>query len=201
MFHCSVVIPTEKSLKQPYRKLLRTWQCSWRHKLTLKCEVAFFSKNSKVARLQLPLQLDGSSLNTAPLPKFLGVTIDRAVSFGLHVAAVYSKAPDRCQALASLTCKRWGSRKYQLLKVYRALRLSFINYAAPAWKAWLAPTRLDQLERCQNKAPKILTSQLKTNPLKVLKMEARVSSITVQVQQQAAVAYEKAHRLPTDYPA
>ncbi len=63
------------------------------------------------------------------LPKFLGVIIDRALSFGPHVAAVVSKASNRCRVLASLTSKRSGWRKDQLLKVYRALHLSVINYA------------------------------------------------------------------------
>ncbi len=80
-------------------------------KLTLntsKCKVAFFTNNSKEVRWQPSLQLDGATLNTTSLPKFLGVTIDRALSFGPHVAAVVSKASNRCRVLASLTPKRWG---------------------------------------------------------------------------------------------
>ncbi len=137
------------------------------HKLTLntsKCEVAFFINNSKKARWQTSVQLDGTSLNATSLPKFLGVTTDRAHSFGPLVAAVVSKTSNRCRVLASLTSKRWGWRKGQLLKVYRALHLSVINYAAPAWQPWLAPSRLDHLERCQNKALRIITGQLKTTP-------------------------------------
>ncbi len=129
------------------------------HKLKLnasKCEVDFFTNNSKQARWQPSLQLDGTTLNKTSLPKFLGVTIDRALSFRPHVAAVVSKASNRCRELTSLTSKRWGWRKDQLLKVYRALHLSVINFAAPAWQPWLAPTRLDQLERCQNRALRII---------------------------------------------
>ncbi len=98
--------------------------------------------------------------------EFLGVTIDRALSFGPHVAAVVSKASNRCRVLASLTSKRWTWRKDQLLKVYRALHLSVNNYAASACQPWLATTRLDQLERYQNRAHRIITGQLKTTPLR-----------------------------------
>ncbi len=73
------------------------------HKLTLnasKCEVAFFT-NSKETRWQPSLQLDGSAFNITSLPKFLRVTIDKALSFGPHVGVV-SKAPNRCRAVASL---------------------------------------------------------------------------------------------------
>ncbi len=85
--------------------------------------------------------------------------------------------------------------KDQLLKVYRALHLSVINYAAP--------TRLDQLERCQNKALHIITGHLKTTPLKALRIEAGVPSIPTQAQQKkqkAAVAYEEVHCFPTNHP-
>ncbi len=108
---------------------------------TIKCEVAFYTNNSKEARWQPSVQLDVTTLNTTPLPKFLGVTTDRALSFGPHVAAVVSEASNRCRVLASLTTKRWGWRKDQLLKVYRVLHLGVINYAALAWQPWLAPTR------------------------------------------------------------
>ncbi len=86
-------------------------------KLTLnasKCEVAFFTNNLKEARWQPSLQVDGTTLSTTSLPKLLGVTIDRALSFVQHVAAVVSKASNRCRVLASLTSKRWGWRKDQL---------------------------------------------------------------------------------------
>ncbi len=50
------------------------------------------------------------------------------------------------------------------------------------------PTRLDQLERYQNRAPYSITGQLKTTPLEALRIEAGVPSITTQAQEQAAVA-------------
>ncbi len=53
------------------------------------------------------------------------------VSFGPLVAAVVSKASNRCRALASLTTKRWLWRKDQLLNVYQHLHLSVFNYASP----------------------------------------------------------------------
>ncbi len=96
------------------------------------CEVAFSIYNTNEARWQPLVQLGGCLLTTISLPKFLGVTIDRALSPGPHVTVVVSKASNRYRVLASLTSKRWGWRKDQLLKVYRALNLSVINYADPA---------------------------------------------------------------------
>ncbi len=30
----------------------------------------------------------------------------------------------------------------------KALQLSLLTYAAPAWQPWAAPSRIEQLERC-----------------------------------------------------
>ncbi len=110
------------------------------HKITLntrKCEVAFFTNNLKEARWQPSLQLDGTTLNTTSLPNFLGVTIDRALSFGPHVAAVVSEASNWCRVLTSLTFKRWGWRKDQLLKVYRTRRTISNEVDSYGGRGWL----------------------------------------------------------------
>ncbi len=51
-----------------------------------------------------------------------------------------------------------------------------------------------------NRARRIITRQLKTTPLGVLRMEARVPSILTRAQQQAAAAYEKARCLLPNHP-
>ncbi len=61
-----------------------------------KCEVAFFINNSREARWQPLLQLEGALLNPTSLPKFLGVAIGRDLSFGPYVAAVVSKGSCCC---------------------------------------------------------------------------------------------------------
>ncbi len=97
-------------------------------------------------------------------------------------------------------CLRKTNYSNNLLKVYRALHLSAINCTALAWQPWLAATRLDQLERCKNRVLRIITGKLKTTLLEALRIEAGVPSIATQAQQQAAVSYEKTHRLPANHP-
>ncbi len=120
-------------------------ECSRCHKLTLnasKCKVVFFTNNSKEVHWQPSLQLDGAPINTTSVAKFLGVTIGRALSSRPYVAAVVFKASNRCQILASPTSKMWGWRKDQLLKVYQAIHLSVINYAAKTEHSGLSPSLL-----------------------------------------------------------
>ncbi len=63
----------------------RAAEWSRQHKMTLnteKCEVAFFTCNLHEARWQPTIHLKGQPLRSTPLPKLLGVTLDRALSFG-----------------------------------------------------------------------------------------------------------------------
>ncbi len=53
----------------------------------------------------------------------------------------------RCSSFSATSLLWW-----LLMRVYKALQLSLLTYAAPAWQPWAAPSRIEQLERCQNKA-------------------------------------------------
>ncbi len=139
---------------------------------TEKCEVAFFTSNLHEAGWQPTIHLEGQPLRFTPLPKLLGVTRDRALSFGQHIANIAAKAAGRCRVLNSLTSKQRGWRKDQLTKICKALNLSVLMYGAPAWQPWLSAARLEQLERCQNRALRVIAGQLQTTP------EAGVCSMT-----------------------
>ncbi len=61
------------------------------------------------------------------------------------------------------------------MKVYKALRLSLLIYAAPEWQPWAAPSCIEQLEHCQNKALRVVTRQLKPPQLKRSDVQERNS--------------------------
>ncbi len=86
------------------------------------------------------------------------------------------------------------------MKVYKAVQLSRLSYAAPAWQPCAAPYRIEQLERYQNKAMRVLTGQLKSTAVETLGREAGICSIATAAKRTTALAYEKAHRLPPDHP-
>ncbi len=134
-----------------------------------KCEVTLLSTTSHEANWQPTISANNTRLHHNPLPKFLRVTLGKLLTFGPHIQRILTKAAARCRVLASLTSKEWGWRKGQLMKVYKALRLSPLTYAALTWQPWTALSRIEQLERCQNKALRVVTGQLKSTPLETLR--------------------------------
>ncbi len=116
-------------------------------------------------------------LHHNPQPKLFGVTLGRLLTFRPHVQNISTKASVRCRVLASLTSKTWRWRKDQLMKVCKALQLSLLTYAAPAWQPWATPSRIEQREHCPNKALKVVTGQLKSTTVETLRREAGICSI------------------------
>ncbi len=57
-----------------------------------KSEVTFFSTNSYEANWQPLIIANSTRLHHNPLPKFLGVTLDRLLTFGQHIQSILTKA-------------------------------------------------------------------------------------------------------------
>ncbi len=94
--------------------------------------MTFFSTNSHETSWQPKIIANNTRLHHSPQPKFHLVTLDRLLTFGPHIQNISTKAAAPCRVLAPLTLKAWGWRKGQLMKVYKALQLSFLTYVAPA---------------------------------------------------------------------
>ncbi len=124
----------EKELQRAFTAVAK-WSTSKKMVLNVnKCEVTFFSTNFHEVNWQLTIIANNTRLLHNPQPKFLGVTLDRLLTFGPHTQSISIKAAARCRVLTSLTAKEWGWRKDQLMKVYKVLQLSLLPYAAPVWQ-------------------------------------------------------------------
>ena len=178
---------------------------SWssRKKLTLnagKSEVTFFSTDPHEAKWRPTINLGKRRLAYNLSPKFLGIHLDRTLSFQKHVKYVAKKVEGRNRVLASLTNKSYGWRKRHLTNVYNAIQRSVIDYAAPSYQPFLSATQLGVLEKAQNKALRIVTGQYSSTPEEALRAEAGVPSYATHSRRLTAISYEKAMRLPVDHP-
>ena len=133
-------------------------------------------------------------------PKFLGIHLDRSLSFQEHVKYVTEKVSQRCRMLGSLAGKQWGWRKENLRKVFLTTQRSVLDYAAAAWQPWLSETQMQKLERAQNKALRIVTGQYNSTPVEALRLESGIVSYKTHSKRLMSIAAEKADRLPPDHP-
>ena len=165
-----------------------------------KSEATFFTPATNEAKWRPSLNVNGRDVPFNDSPKFLGVHLDRSLSFQQHVLYVTGKVSERCRILASLAGKQWGWRKENLRRVYLAAQRSVLDYAAAAWQPWLSETQLNKLEVSQNKALRLVTGQYASTPTEALRLEAGIESYKTHSNRVITISAEKADRLPQDHP-
>ncbi len=88
IFPLSAVTTTNKSKRELLRAVSAVVEWATSEKMVLnadKCEVAFFITNSREANWQPTIIANNARLYHNPQPKFLGVTLDRLLTFGSHI--------------------------------------------------------------------------------------------------------------------
>ena len=84
-----------------------------------KCEASFFSVDPHQANLQTKLLLLNPSLRFNPTSTFLGVTLDRTLSFSKHVSSPKAKFFHLLKVLRCISASLWGaSKKFSCIKPF-----------------------------------------------------------------------------------
>ena len=165
-----------------------------------KSEATFFSPDPHEASWRPNIILLGSQLEYNKDPKFLGVYLDRTLSFREHTSRVSAKAGSRDRILAALGSKEWGWRKDHMKKVYLSMQRSVLDYAAPAWQPFLSTTQAARLDVAQNRSLRLVTGQHANSPVESMHLELGIDSYSTHSKKLTAISYEKALRLPSDHP-
>ena len=165
-----------------------------------KSEITFFSNDPHEAKWRPNVDALGKEVPYNPNPKFLGVYLDRTLSFAGHVKYVTDKARSRNRMLASLSTKKWGWKKKSMKRVFTTMQRSVMDYAAAAWQPWLSNTQFQKLETAQNSALRIISGQYNSTPVEALRLETGINSYATTSKRHTANAYEKARRLEKNHP-
>ena len=177
------------------------WATEWRLKLNAtKSEVCAFSHASCDSQLSPRIIIDGTPIKVNPYPRFLGVKLDRSLTFGPHVKDISEAATNKLKMLSCLTHSKWGWKKQHVTRVYKSHVKSFMDYSGFAWQTFLSTENLGKLERIQNRALSIASGQYKTAPSEAKRAECSIVSYATSSKRAIAKAREKAVRLPTDHP-
>ena len=188
------------SVVQSSLTVLETWSNLWRLPLNpKKCESSFFSTGPHQATYQPRLNLLGFPLLFNPIPKFLGVTFDRTLSFGAHVQSLCSKFYPRHKALRSIATASWGPTKESLSLLYKAFVRPVLTYASPGWFPFLCNTATNHLEVLHRAACTVITGCLSFIPSSLLLLEAQLPPLKLTLEHQTLYSFERALRLPPDF--
>ena len=134
----------------------------WRLKLSHTIMVTeAFHLNNREAKRELKVYNNGRLLPFCPTPIYLGVKLDRSLTFRHHLVAMRKKLSSRATLLRRLVGSGWGAGAKTLRIATLSLVYSTAEYCAPVW-CRSAHTRL--IDSVLNDALRIVTGCLRPTP-------------------------------------
>ena len=95
--------------------------------------MAFHLRNREAKR-SLQVSWNGVDLENTDTPKYLGVTLDRTLSYKTHIHNTKMKVATRNNLLKKLANSRWGTNARTIRTTALALCYSTAEYAALVWE-------------------------------------------------------------------
>ena len=151
----------EGTLSQDMSTLLAYLQ-TWRLKLSCtKTVTTAFHLNNREAKRELKVHNNGRLLPFCPTPTYLGVKLDRSLTFRYHLVALRKKLSLRVTLLRRLVGSRWGAGAKTLRIAALSLVYSTAEYCAPVW---CRSAHIRLLDSVLNDALCIVTGCLRPTP-------------------------------------
>lgn len=124
--------------------------------------MTMFHLNNSMATQQLNVYLDGERLEHNISPKYLGLPLDRSLTFKLAMEQRAEKLKVRNNLIQKLAGSNWGANGTVLRTAVLALVFSAAEYASPVWYACSHTEKIDvQL----NVAMRAITGAVESTPV------------------------------------
>ncbi|KAK3915668.1 RNA-directed DNA polymerase from mobile element jockey [Frankliniella fusca] len=134
---------------------LAKWCNNWKTRINPTKSAAVYFKNCKKSQAR-PILYNGTTIPHQPHVKYLGVTLDKNLSFAPHLRNIQASAKSKNGSLLQLLRKKqYVSTKTRAL-LYDALIKPVITYVLPAWDA-VRDNLWEDLETIETKWCKICT--------------------------------------------
>ena len=109
---------------------LQTWRLKLSHTKTM---TAAFHLNNREAKRELKVYNNGRPLPFCPTPSYLGIKLDRSLTFCHHLVALHKKLSSHITLLRQLVGSGWGAGAKTLHIATLSLVYSAAEYCAPVW--------------------------------------------------------------------
>ncbi|KAJ3595812.1 hypothetical protein NHX12_002226 [Muraenolepis orangiensis] len=129
--------PTWKAMEEGLNEDMGTlvaYLRRWRLQLSVgKSVAAAYHLSTREARRELEVRVDNKCLEVQQAPKYLGVRLDRTLSFKQHLEEVKAKVTSRVALIRRLAGTTLGASAKTLRISTQALVFSAAEYCAPVW--------------------------------------------------------------------
>jgi hypothetical protein len=133
---------------------------------------AFFHLNTRQASQQLVVSVGGRPLPFAPVPTYLGVKMDRSLTFRHHLESLKMKVSSRVALVRKLAGTTWGANPVTLRTSVLALVFAPAEYCAPVW---CRSSHAQLVDSELNDSVRIITGCLSSTPTALLYLFSHIA--------------------------
>ena len=143
------------------------------------------------------LKLDGVEIPVVDQYKFLGIIFDRKLSFIPHINHLKAKCQKALQLLRVVAHTDWGADKLTLLKLYRSLVRSKLDYGCFIYGS-ARKSYLRCLDSIHHLGLRLALGALRTSPVESLYVEANEAPLSLRRERLALQYYTKLQSCPSN---
>jgi ribonuclease HI len=152
-----------------------------------------FTRNNIVLE---PININGYNIDYVNEFKFLGVVLDGPyLNWQKHINQVKTGCMSRLNVLKAVSHKDWGADKIMLIRLYKALILTKINYGREFYST-ASKTALHALDTIQSAALRIAVGARQTSPILSLEVECGIMPLELQNNKVLLDYYNRFRHLP-----
>ncbi|KAL4092463.1 hypothetical protein QTP88_026964 [Uroleucon formosanum] len=151
------------------QKYLKTWHLILN---ASKSAAIAFHLNNREANYKIKINVNGEFIPNEDSPRYLGVKLDRALTFKPHLEGLKNKLKTRNNIISKLAGTTWGCKANTLHASAMALVYSAAEYCAPAWTRSTHSKKIDiQL----NHTMRIISGTVKSTQIQWLPVLAHIA--------------------------
>ena len=136
-----------------------------------------FSRTRRLEEIPT-LFLEGSILPYEDLVKYLGIFLDKKLTFAHHINTIVCDVKKRMNILKVVSSFNWGADRTTLLRLYQSLCLSKFDYGCQIYGS-SCTTSLGKLDVVQNMALRICTGAYRTSPIDSLCVDSGFPPLSI----------------------
>jgi len=155
---------------------------------------AVFHLHNANASRDLTVMLNGKPLKCDHSPVYLGVTLDRSLTFNGHLTKTAAKVRTRNNLLSMLAGTSWGARASVLRSSALALCYSTAEYCAPIW---CRSSHVSKVDVQLNSAMRNISGALRSTPVQWLPVLSNITPPHLRRQEAVLKIVRKVHENPS----